>query len=415
MRPRQVNVLVSAGLAVAIGAFGLVVAPSGSAAPGDKPITIWADPAHAPVITALLPTGYRGSPIVVVPKELNAIRDELAAVPEASAPDIIWADATWTGQLSAAGSVVALPLGKKATASFRANALSGFQVGTTGYGIPVQVSNLALISNVTLVPNPPATFAALSDTALRLVRSGKATVPLGMPQGGDSDGYSMYPLFSGLGGYFFGRTAEGVLDPTQIGLANPTFIKNSSAIDAWNESGLISAALTDTKARRAFSKGKSPFWVAGPEEIATLLKLKFVYRITSMPPIVSGLKAAPLLRLQGFMMTKFAAPHGVADKASKLIRLFLADAPAQVALAAASGLIPANRTAVSQVAEKRLQAIDLAGTDGVAIPNIPQMASVWAPFGTAWATSTAGVDARLAKPSFRQAKRTVEASLGIVR
>ncbi len=415
MRPRHVKVLVSAGLALAIGAFGLAVAPSGSAATKAKPITIWADAAHAPVITALLPNGYRGSPVIVVPKDMNAIRDELAAVPEASAPDIIWADATWTGQLSAAGSVVALPLGKKATASFRANALSGFQVGTAGYGIPVQVSNLALISNVTLVPNPPSTFSALSDIGLRLVKSGKAKVAFGAPQGGDSDGYSMYPLFSGLGGYFFGRNADGVLDPTLIGLANKTFLQNSTAIDSWNESGLISAALTDAKARKTFANGKSPFWLAGPEEIATLLKLSFVYRITSVPPIVSGIKAAPLLRLQGFMMTKFAATHGVQDQASKLIRLVFGAAPAQVSLAAASGLIPANRTAVGQVAEKRLQAIDLAGADGVAIPNIPQMGAVWAPYGSAWSISTAGVDAKLAKPSFKLAQATVEASLGIGR
>ncbi len=412
MRTRTLKVLAAAGLAATFGATALIVAPSAPAA--TNVITIWADAAHAPAISALLPTGYRGLQVVVVTKELNAIRDQLAAVPAASAPDAIWADATWTTQLATAGSVVALPLGKKATANFRANALSGFQVGTTGYGVPVQVSNLAMISNVDLVPNPPATFAALSDTALKLVAAGKAKVPFAVAQGGDSDGYSMYPLFSGLGGYFFGRTAEGVLDPTQVGLANSTFIKNSVAIDQWNESGLISAAVTYGKARRSFVKGTAPFWIAGPEDIPTLLKLPFVYRITVIPPIVTGLKAAPLLRLQGFMMTKYAAAHGVQDQTSKLIRLVFAAAPAQLSLAATTGLIPANRTAVSQVTEKRLQAIDLAGVDGVAIPNIPQVTSVWAPFGTAWTTSTAGVEARLAKPSFRLAQRTVETSLGIV-
>ena len=409
---RKARAVLVAGLATGIGALALSVAPSAPAAPAARSITIWTDAAHAPVITALLPNGYRGAPLVVVPKDITAIRDELATVPEASAPDLIWADATWTSQLAAAGSVVALPLGRKATASFRPNALSGFQVGATGYGIPVQVSNLALISNVTLVPNPPATFAELSKTALDLVRAGKAKVPFAVAQGGDSDGYSMYPLFSGLGGYFFGRNADGVFDPTQLGLANPTFLRNSVAIDGWNESGLISAAVTDRKARNSFAKARAPFWLAGPEEIPTLLKLGFVYRITAVPPIVSGITPSPLLRLQGFMMTKFAATHGVRDETSKLIRLFLSSAPAQLALAGASGLIPANRTAVSQVAEKRLQAIDLAGADAVPIPNIRQMSSVWAPYGAAWATSTAGSTASLAKPTFRLAQRTVKATIG---
>lgn len=412
MRSRKLKALAAVGVAAMLGATTLVLAPSAPAAP--NVITIWADATHAPTISALLPTGYRGTPVIVVTKDMNAIRDELATVPAASAPDVIWADATWTSQLAAAGSIVAVPLGKKATASFRANALGGFQVGATGYGIPVQVSNVAMISNVVLVPTPPTTFGALSATALQLVSSGKAKVPFAVAQGGDSDGYSMYPLFSGLGGYFFGRNAEGVLDPTQIGLANSTFIQNSVAIDSWNASGLISAALTTGKARRSFVKGNAPFWIAGPEDMSTLLKLSFGYRISAVPPIIAGLKTAPLLRLQGFMMTKHAATNGVQDQASKLIRLFFAAPAAQLSLASASGLIPANRTAVSQVTVKQLQAIDLAGVDGIAIPNIPQMASVWAPYGSAWTTSTAGTAARLAKPSFRLAQRTVESALGIL-
>ena len=390
----------------------VVAAPSAPAAPVGAPITIWTDAVHAAAISGLVADGYRGHPVVVVTKDLVAIREELATVPPESAPDLIWADSTWTGQLAAAGSVVPLPLGKKATAMFRTNALSGFQVGTTGYGIPVQVSNLALISNVSLVPSPPATFADLSKTALALVQAGKAKVPFAVAQGGDSDGYSMYPLFSGLGGYFFGRNADGVLDPTQVKLANRTFIKNSATIDGWNASGLISSAVTDQKARRSFAKGNAPFWLAGPEEIATLLKLSFVYRITPVPPIVQAIKAVPLLRLQGFMMTKFAAVHGVQEQTSKLIRLFFASAAPQLAIAGAAGLIPANRSAVGQVAEKRLQAIDLAGVDGVPIPNIPQMSAVWAPYGSAWAASTAGPAATLAKPTFRAAQRAAKAAIG---
>lgn len=404
------RVFVAATAVISLTAAAGSTAGSASAAPA-PPITIWADAVHAPAITALVANGFRGSPVVVVTKELTAIRDELATVPPASAPDVIWADATWTGQLAAAGSIVAVPLTKTATASFRASATGAFAVGATGYGVPVQVSNLALITNASLVPNQPSTFASLSTTALELKAAGKAKVPFAVGQGGDSDGYSMYPMFSGLGGYFFGRDAEGALDPTQVGIANKIFVQNSVAIDGWNASGLVSSALTGDQARRAFAKQRSAFWLAGPEEMANLLALGFNYRITAVPPIVPSIKAAPLVRVQGFMVTKFAAIHGVQSLATRLAARFMASAPSQLALAAASGLIPANRTAVSQ-SSTRMQAIDLAGVDGVPVPNIPQLSLVWAPYGTAWVSSTAGTGAILAKPAFKLAQQTVKAAIG---
>lgn len=404
------RVFVAAIAALCLTAAAVTAAESASAAPV-RPITIWTDAVHAPAITALVANDFRGSPVLVVTKDLTAIRSELATVPPESAPDVIWGDATWTGQLAAAGSIVAVPLTKKVTASFRASAISAFAVGATGYGVPVQVSNLALITNASLVPNQPSTFASLSSAALALKKAGKATVPFAVGQGGDSDGYAMYPLFSGLGGYFFGRDAAGVLDPTQVGIANKTFVQNSTTIDSWNVSGLINSALTGDQARRAFSKQRSAFWLAGPEEMANLLALGFKYRITAVPPIVSSIKPVPLLRIQGFMVTKFAAAHGVQTLATKLAAGFMASAPAQLALAAAAGLIPASRTAVSQ-SSTRMQAIDLAGVDGVPVPNVPQMQLVWAPYGTAWVSSTAGTGAILAKPAFKLAQRTVKAAIG---
>ena len=51
----------------------------------------------------------------------------------------------------------------------------------------------------------------------------------------------MYPFFSGLGGYVFGPNKAGNLDPSDIGVANPTFLKNAKLIDKWNKEGLINS------------------------------------------------------------------------------------------------------------------------------------------------------------------------------
>ena len=51
----------------------------------------------------------------------------------------------------------------------------------------------------------------------------------------------MYPLFSGLGGYIFGTNSAGNLDPSNIGVANPKFLKNAKIIDGWNKTGFINS------------------------------------------------------------------------------------------------------------------------------------------------------------------------------
>lgn len=404
-----VRTIVAGAAAAGLGAAALVGAPGAQAAGS---ITIWTDAAHAPVITQLLPDGYKGYTLNVVTKELTAIRDELATVPEGSAPDLIWGDQEWSGTLAAAGSIVPVPLTPAAIAAFRPNVLSGFQFGFGRYGVPVQISNLALITNAALVPKAPATFAELSKTALALKAAGKVRVPFAVPQGVDSTGVSMYPLFSGLGGYLFGKNAAGSLDPYNLGLASKAMLRNASRVDTWNSTGLIKSSLTANAARKAFIRGKSPFWMAGPEDLATLKSLTFAYRITTVPPIVAGFKPVPLLRVHGFMVTKFAEVHGVRDVASRLAGRVMTRPASQLALANASGWNPANTTAATQVVEKRIQFIGLAGADGVPFPNIPQAASVWGPYGSAWLTSTSGAEATPAKDAFTAAQEAVKAALG---
>ena len=392
---------------------GLMVtgAPAAQAA---KDITVWADPVHAPVIQELTKGGYDGLTVTVVAKDPATMGAELATVPSGSAPDVIWGDLASTGQLAQAGTIVPVKMTKKNRAQFRTNVLDASNVGADRYGIPVQISNLALITNTKLVPNQPTTFAALSDLALRLEKRKKVKIPFAVGQGPGSNGVNLFPLFSSLGGYLFGRTADGSLDPKDIGLMSKAFRPNAPQIDAWNTSGLIDSTLTPEAARKAFVRGNAPFWLAGPEDLATLLKLDFVYRIGALPPAVAGSKAPPLLTVHGFMVTSFAEKHGVADQARRLVSRAMTKVGPQLALAGASGWFPANTSAAEQVETGggRVRAIGNAGAEGIAMPNIPQAAAVWGPYGTAWLVSTSGAAATAARKAFRLAERAAVAAIG---
>ena len=137
------------------------------------------------------------------------------------------------------------------------------------YGAPVAIENVGLIVNTKLA-KVPTTWAQLEREALAFKHKKSGNLAIAVQQGTNGDAYHMYPFFSGLGGYVFGVNHAGNLDPSNIGVANPVFIKNSKLIDKWNKEGLINAKVDSTTAQSAFLKKQAAFWVTGPWNIDTI-------------------------------------------------------------------------------------------------------------------------------------------------
>ena len=123
-------------------------------------------------------------------------------------------------------------------------------------------------------------------------------------------------------------------------------------------------------------------------------------------------KSVPFLGVQGFMVTKFAATHGVESAAKDLVGNYMMTAPSQAALAGANGRYPANTQAGKSVRNTALRQFGAASTGGVPMPNIPQMASVWSDLGAAWVKSTKGSGATRARVAFATASRNIANKIG---
>jgi arabinogalactan oligomer/maltooligosaccharide transport system substrate-binding protein len=218
----------------------------------------------------------------------------------------------------------------------------------------------------------------------------------------------MYPFFSGLGGYVFGTNKAGNLDPSDIGIASPTLLKNAGLINKWNKEGLISSKVDGATAQNAFLKGQAAFWITGPWNADTLKKSGLKFKVIQMPAIVKP--SVPFLGVQGFMVTKFATDHGVGGAATDLVTNFIASPSAQTQLAAANGRPPANIKAKSS--DPVLRQFSAASKGGVPMPNIPQMSSVWSDLGQAWVKSTKGSGATPAATAFKTAARAIADKMG---
>jgi arabinogalactan oligomer/maltooligosaccharide transport system substrate-binding protein len=395
-------------------AIGVAVAASTAVAShkAGPTIVIWTDANRAPAVTQVANTwaSASGATVKVVQKNFGDIQTNLGTVAATDAPDVILAAHDWTGQLAANGLVEPLFPSSAIKSQFPSYTLNAFSYGTAVkklYGIPVQVENIGLIVNTKLTA-VPTTFAALEATALKFKKKNHLAFGICVQQGSGGDAYHMYPFFSGLGGYVFGTNSAGNLDPSNIGVANKTFIKNSAQIDKWNKEGLINSKTDYSTCDTAFTKGQAPFWITGPWAVADIQKAGVKFKVVQVPAIAKP--SVPFLGVNGFMVTKYATAHNVDTAAKDLVTNFFSKPDAQKALAAAGGRSPANIKAKSS--DPVLAQFGAAGKGGVPMPNIPQMSSVWSDLGAAWVRSTKGSGAMPAARSFKGAARSIAAKIG---
>ncbi len=399
--------------AVVAGLAALVVAiPAVAAHKAGTTIVIWTDANRTASVSKVANdwAATSGATVQVVTKNFGNIQSDLGTVSATDAPDVIVAAHDWTGALAANGLVEPLYPSTAVKAQFPKYTLDAFSYGTAVkklYGIPVQVENVGLIVNTKLV-KVPTTFAQLESEALALKKKNHLAFGICVQQGSGGDAYHMYPFFSGLGGFIFGTNSVGNLDPSNIGVANPAFLKNAKLIDKWNKEGLINAKTGYSDCDNAFTKSQAPFWITGPWAVSDIVKAGVTFKVIQVPAISKP--SVPFLGVNGLMVTKFASAHNVDSAAKDLVVNFFSSPSAQTQLAAAGGRAPANIKA--KATDPVLAQFGAASKGGVPMPNIPQMASVWGDLGQAWVRSTKGAGAMPAARSFKGAARSIAAKIG---
>ena len=411
---RQGTLLIAIVFAMLVGVSSGAAAVRGGDHAAAATITIWTDQDRQAAVTKIANDwgASRGVTIKVVVKGFGDIRDGLKTIDPANAPDVVVGAHDWTGQLAADGLVLPLYPSKATLAQFPKYAIDAFSYGTAVnklYAAPVVIENIGLVVNTKLA-KIPTSFAQLESAALKFKKKKSGNLAIAVPQGAAGDAYHMYPFFSGLGGYVFGRNKAGNLDASDIGVANKKFLANASLIDKWNKEGLVNSKVDYNTAKNAFLKGQAAFWITGPWESDTLKQSGLKFRVVQLPKI--KFRSVQFLGVQGFMVTKFASTHGTESLAKDLVSGYMMTPAAQVDLAAANGRFPANIKAGAQVHDAILAQFGKAGVGGVPMPNIPQMSSVWSELAGAWVKSTKGAGATKARTAFSTAARNIANKIG---
>lgn len=334
----------------------------------------------------------------------DGLKDKLATVADADAPDIIVGAHDWIGPLKASN--LLLPVTIANASQFDKRDKDAFKLSGATYGVPLAVENIALFRNANMVPKAPKTMADIEAACKKFFKThSKNKFCISVSPG---DSYHMYPFFSGLGGYFFGGTS-GNWNTKDLGMANSKFLKNAPLIDKWYQKKLINSNVTGDTALAAFTGKQAPFMVTGPWNLDKIRLKNINYEISGFPTIVKGIKAVPMYGVQGAMMTKWAGPnkHNNKFKVNTVLSNLTTKAT-QLSFARATIRTPANKQARAAFNDPDSSAFYAAGIGAITMPQILEMGAVWTPVANAWS------QVKTKKPAatrFKTAKSTISRAI----
>lgn len=348
-----------------------------TAAPEPETLVIWADENRAKVMEQVAPTfeDAAGVNVEIQIVDFGEIRSQVqTAAPAGEGPDIFIGAADWSGELAANGVAAPLDLGSRA-GEFEGIALDLFTFDGALYALPYATEAIAMYYNMDLVSEPPAAFEDIEGICAGL--SGIENC-VGVPGGGDGpDAYHNYPFVSAQGGYIFPFEAGAGFDPSDVGLNSEGAIQGVKFLEEQIAAGVVDSVNYDG-AKQLFLDGTQPFWITGPWELGNLADSGINWSVAKLPTI-GGSSPQPFAGGQGFYLSTFSENPVLAQS---FLFDFIATPETMQALYDADPRNPAHTPTLEANSDNEvLQTFAASAADGVPIPNVPEMGSVWGPLG----------------------------------
>lgn len=343
----------------------------------DEALIIWADAGRAPILEELGEDfeAEFGVAVVVQELEFGDIRDQMkVAAPAGEGPDIIIGAHDWLGELAVNGLLAELDLGDVAE-EFLPAALAAFTYDGVLYGLPYATENVAFVRNTELVPEAPETWDDVKTISEALIADGKSQYGYIIQ---DNDPYHFFPIQTAFGGYVFGLTEEGY-DATDVGIDS----EGSLAAAEWLESMVSESLMPDgvdyDVMHSLFGSGDAAMIITGPWAIPQIQDFGVEFEVSGIPEGPGGV-AKPFLGVQGFMISAFSEKQLLAEA---FLLDYVATEETMASLYSADPRPPAFLAVRESLDDEIMNGFVDAGTEGLAMPAIPEMSAVWTAWGNA--------------------------------
>ncbi len=296
-------------------------------------------------------------------------------------PDILlWANDV-SGELAQSGLIEPLDELPDLTKYFLPVSLKAFKYKGRLYGYPYAVESLALFYNKNLVKEAPASFEELEEIATRMTDPKKKT--WGFLYDFKTFFFS-FPILNAAGGYIFGENENG-LNAKDVGINHQGFVDGLTFLQRLNTKGIIPSSTDRGIAFENFKSDKLAFMIDGPWAIKDLNESKVNYGIAVLPTF-KGKIAKPFVGVHGFMIRRSSKNK---LRAKELVEKYLLSARGIETFYKFDNRAPA-RIDVLETLSKNDPTVGIlkkSAENGVAMPNIPQMSSVWNAMGKALSLS----------------------------
>ena len=347
------------------------LAAPATTAPPPEVILVWAEEKVAEALNPLVGAyeAAAGVDVEVVVYDFGAIRTDVqTAGPAGEGPDVFLGAHDWVGELAANGVVAPLDLGSVASDIFEVG-VTAFSYGGEVYGFPYATEAIAMYYNADLVDSVPTTWEeakAACDTA-------GTELCVGTPS---NDAYHNHPFVASAGGYVF--ASAGGFDASDVGLDNAGAIASAEYLDGLVKNGTVYSA-DYGGAMSNFQEGRALFWMTGPWARGDASAVNYG---VGLIPQFDGNAATPFVGVRGAMVSSFSDKQVLAQS---FILDFFATVEVQQAMYESDPRLPATKSlfAVVEAADPIAAVFAESASNGIPMPNIPEMGSVWGPMADA--------------------------------
>jgi arabinogalactan oligomer/maltooligosaccharide transport system substrate-binding protein len=246
----------------------------------------------------------------------------------------------------------------------------------TLYGLPYSVENIGLVRNNALVTEPtPDTFDALVEQAKAV---GTEHSVLIQQDETDGDPYHLYPLQTSFGAPVFAQDDTGAYDGSQLAMDTEQGRAFAAYVGKLGAEGVLKTTVSGDIAKEAFLQGTAPYMITGPWNVGDFVDAGMDVSIEAIPSAGGG-ESQPFVGVQGFFIS---AKSENALLANEFVVNYLGTEDVQLELYEAGGRAPALSAAVDMIADDPVVAgFAEVGKNGVPMPSIPAMDSVWSDWG----------------------------------
>jgi maltose/maltodextrin transport system substrate-binding protein len=312
----------------------------------------------------------RESGVQVVVQHPEGAPDKFTAAAAAGkGPDVMcWAHDR-VGEWAKSGLVVPVRPNRRIRDEIEDSAWAAFTYRGQVWGYPIAIEAIGLIYNKALVPTPPASFEEVIEIDKRLKAASGGSK--GAILWAYNNSFFSWPLLAGPGGFIFGRSANGELDPKVVGINNAGAVQGAEMLDRLIKDGHMPKGARYAEMEGAFARGQVAMMINGPWAWDNVRKVGIDFGVAPIPAI-GGKPGKPFVGVLGCMIT---APSRIKDVAREFIEHHLLTVESLKTIGADVPLgTPANKAYYRELSgDPHIVATMANAKAGEPIPNIPEM------------------------------------------